>query len=113
MSSLETIAKGMFENYSKMRTNKVANWNYLNSERKIVWMKDVLLISDYYANILRNLRPVHSPGVKKFLTSFSLGYDQGIKVERSTLISMIDNFNTSLKNDLEDYLEYSKKEKSE
>lgn len=104
MKSLEQLAKELFIRFSLQETGIEARWEYLNKNRKAVWMKDVILVADH---VLLHLKDQVKPVIfnKNINTSFSMGYNAGLTEERVMFITLLDNYHNQLLAELKEFLE--------
>jgi hypothetical protein len=82
MNKLEQIAKQHFEAFTLKHNNGVeVSWYYLPKERRLAWMKDVL---DFYTDVINTLdkQIVFEKKIAPNNTSFAVGKEDGIRVER-------------------------------
>ena len=93
--NLEQLAKEMFERFALRETGRQASWHYLNRNRQIAWMLEVLEIADAVMLKIRdNIKPV--PILSPINTTFSVGFNAGIKQERAVLIQQFENIHLDL-----------------
>lgn len=104
MKNLETLAREVFDRFAKNSGSK-ADWNYLSEERKLAWMQDVLLISEYFLNDVKSqLKPI--PFNQKFSTVYETAYNEGLRSERVAFTTLVEDVHKKLLDEYEDF-EYS------
>jgi hypothetical protein len=105
MSDLYELAQDLFYEYSK-KENKVANWQYLNDERKLAWMEEVVVIWDkLLVDLQSQIRPANTSPQS---TSYAMGYNEAVKAERRDFLDLLDRANNKLKEQLEQFIEDSR-----
>lgn len=99
---LEQLARLAFNRYSLKEAGKILNWKYLSHDRKKEWMKDSLLISRHYCDILKKkIKPVGNKEGGE--TSWGQGYTQGLKFERTNLLIMLQDIHEDLEEEFEEF----------
>lgn len=107
MTELERLAKEHFERYCLLTTGKEGFWLYLNADRKLAWMKEVIVFSDYLASQMKGrIKPL--PPFKANDTVYMMGYQNGLQEERSATINLIQYIDQDLKSQLNKYIEQQK-----
>lgn len=104
MSDLEKLAKGLFEKYSQHISGKKADWRYLSKQRKLIWMKEVLVYTDYISTQLK-AKFKQPPKVRPNETSYAAGYNQGMAEERFATLNFIDYIDDNLHEQLQDFID--------
>lgn len=105
MKNLEGMAREIFNRYAE-RAGVRANWNYLSDSRKAVWMQDILLLSEYFTNELKNsIKPL--PGPTKTSTSYEAGFASGVYNERVYFTNLIEGIHDKL---TYDYISFENKQ---
>jgi hypothetical protein len=105
MSDLHQLAQDLFYEYSR-KENKVANWQYLNDERKLAWMTEVLVVWDKLVEDLKSqIRPANTTTQS---TTYAMGYNDAVIVERRDFLAILERTNSKLKTQLQDFIEDSR-----
>jgi len=102
MTQLEVLAKEMFVRYAERVAGHKASWDYLSKKRKLAWMEEVIIMSDYFVENFRNKikgKPVPSRGQ----SGFENGMNSGIMQERLDILSFIEHLDEKLKSNLEEF----------
>jgi len=100
MTTLEGFARTMFEKYSHKKYGHVASWGRLSKERKIEWMQDVLYLSEFFIDELKE-KFGKPPVFRETRTSFEMGHNKALHSSHMNVI----NFINGLKEELDDSLE--------
>lgn len=102
MTDIELMAKGLFERYGVEKEGKMPNWNYLNLNRKIVWMNEVLLYLDF---LLKQIETkINSIKIQNDIsTVYAIGFNNGAWNERVQTLKFLEYLRTDLKAQLEQY----------
>lgn len=99
MKTLEGMAQELFNRYAE-KSGVKADWRYLSESRKLVWMKDVLLISNYFLNNLKNeIKPI--PNNTKSSTVYESGFNDGVRSERTSFLTLVDQLHEKLVDEFE------------
>ena len=101
MTELEQLAKEAFDRFCVL-TGEKANWIYISEDRKIAWMKEVIFLSDFFSEKMRE-KFKRVPEINPQTGSFALGYNQGIAMERTATINFIEYVDNDLKEQLDQY----------
>lgn len=110
MKTLEGMARELFNRYAA-RVGVEANWNYLSDDRKLVWMKDVMLLADYFMeNLKLEMKPIPTNG--KSNTVYEAGFNDGVKSERTSFTVLIEELHGKLLDEYQDF-QYSVDESSD
>lgn len=104
MTTLETMAKSMFQKYALKTTGRSADWSRLSKKRKQEWLEEALLISDHVVQQLKAKygKPLQHP---KPQTSYEGGYYAGVSSERIKILNFFQDISDELKDDLEEFKE--------
>lgn len=106
MKSLEGMAMEIFNRYAA-KSGVKADWRYLSDERKLVWMQDILLLSQYYLeNLKAEMKPI--PTNQRSTTVYESGFNDGVRSERTSFTVLVDELHEKLLDEYRD-LEYSVK----
>lgn len=98
--NIEELAKKLFEYYGLQETGVKPDWKYLKKERQLAWINDVHLIADALLSQLKvKVKPSILPS-GTVPTSYIMGYNEGIKAERTNFIRVIEE----LEQDVEDQI---------
>ena len=108
MTTLEKLAKGMFERYSERTTGHKAHWDYLSKPRKADWLREVMIMMEYLVGNLKD-RLKAPPASKPNEAAYSVGYNQGKADERLEFMQFVEYLEKGLRDELEDYIHQSKK----
>ena len=101
MTQLEVLAKEMFERYAVRVAGHKSNWDYISDERKLAWMEEVLVMSDYFIeNFRANLNKKPTP--IRGNSGFENGHAAGVIKERQETLNFIQHLDEQLKKDLEE-----------
>jgi hypothetical protein len=104
VKTLEGMAREIFIRYAE-KSGVKADWNYLSDNRKLVWMKDILLLSEYFLTNLKNeIKPI--PSNKKSTTVYESGFNDGVRSERTSFLVLVDELHEKLLDEYEQ-LQYS------
>jgi len=104
MGELEQLAKSFFEIYSSNTTGVKARWELLNDHRKYMWMQEAqLAVELVLINLKEKVKPVQS--ISPMNTSYSVGYIEGIKTERTEFITLLHQIQEDLTEELEEFEE--------
>jgi len=107
MSDLEELTKKYFERYYLAKGVKDAKWNLLSKERKAVWMEEVLEVANFFVTQLKdNVKPVSSNPYGS--TSYTMGFNDGVRSERTIFIGLVDEIYKNLNKSLEQMEEETK-----
>jgi hypothetical protein len=107
MKKLELMTRELFTRFSLKETGKHAKWEYLNPQRKIEWMKDVLMISDYFMKELQaTIKPL--PTNQRSMTVYEAGYNAGSRNERLFFIQLVSEIQENLISELEEFIKNNK-----
>jgi hypothetical protein len=107
MRTLESMAAELFIKFSIKETGKAADWKYLSDARKLEWMKEVLIMANFFLNqTLNEIKPI--PNNKKTDTSYAAGFQDGVRSERTYFHTLLENRYQKLVDEYHD-LEYSLK----
>ena len=64
MKKLEHLARDLFIEYSLKVSRKPARWDYLRNDRKIEWVKEVVVMFDYvYKEIKNSISGIYDDGI--------------------------------------------------
>jgi hypothetical protein len=100
---LEKLAKSLYLNNSASLGNTEANWSFLTASKKVAWMKEALIISDFYTKeLLLTIKPPVEINTLK--SSYSLGYEVASKGVYKQIVESIKQTHQELEQELEDYL---------
>lgn len=103
MKTLEGMAREIFNRYAA-KSGVRADWIYLSDERKLVWMKDVLLLSEYFlTNLKLEMKPI--PSNERATTVYEGGFNDGVRSERTSFTVLVDELHERLLDEYE-HLEY-------
>lgn len=104
MTNLESLARGMYERYSYREFGYKASWERLNKARKIEWLKEALLLSEY---VIDELKEEYGKKLeeRKAHTSYQDGYNRGIMEERNRVINFINDLTENFNGDLTEFVE--------
>lgn len=106
MKTLEGMAREIFNRYAA-RSGVKADWNYLSTERKLVWMQDILLLSEYFLTELKGtIKPI--PSNLKSTTVYESGFNDGVRSERTSFTVLVEELHEKLLDEY-DNLKYSQK----
>jgi hypothetical protein len=106
MKTLDGMAREIFNRYAA-KSGVKANWNYLASERKLVWMKDIILLSNYFLeNLKAEIKPI--PSNQRSTTVYESGFNDGVRSERTSFIVLAESLHEKLLDEYEEF-EYSLK----
>ena len=101
MKTLQGLAREKFEEFAIRETGRTANWDYLSDERKLRWMKDIFKIASYLVHeIMKDFKPLRN---EKASTSFEAGYNEGVRSERASHITIISQIQQTLVDELCDF----------
>ena len=101
MKTLEGMAMEIFNRYAA-KSGVKADWKYLSDERKLVWMKDILLLSEYFLNNLKNeIKPI--PTNSRSNTVYESGFHDGVRSERTSFLVLTDNLHKKLLDEYEEF----------
>lgn len=85
---LEKLAMELFDRFTLEETGKVGKWQYLNDERKLEWMAQVLFMAKHFElRIKKELKPVPTTNGH---TSYEMGFQLGVASERAYLNNLIE-----------------------
>lgn len=102
MKKLEGMAAELFLKFSIQETGKAANWVYLSKERKIEWMKDVLVMANHF---LETLQSEFKPwGKIQGQTVYEAALIEGARAERISNQQTIEQIYKDLNDELEEFL---------
>jgi hypothetical protein len=102
MKRLEGMALELFNKFSVRETGKQGNWQYLSNERKLEWMKEVLIMAKYFhSEVLATVKPL--PNNQKIETVYASGYSDGVRTERTYLVSLFEDQLQKLLDEYEDF----------
>ena len=101
-NKLERLAAEIFGRYSMATDGRRASWEHLPKERKLAWMAEVIF---YVENISDQLKDRFSrpPKFDPASTSYALGYNQGIALERAEIFKFIEELDEGLKKEFTEY----------
>lgn len=90
MKTIEGMALELFNKFSLRETGKIGSWAHLSNYRKLDWMKEILIMAEYYhGEVLKNIKPI--PATSKNETSYGAGYNDGIRAEREYATSLFED----------------------
>ncbi len=100
--NLEKLAAETFRRYSLKNTGKESRWDYLDKRRQLEWMKEVMIIVDYFYQKMNEILPdeEYKDTTK---TSYMKGYVEGINGERRYLSNVLKDIYDEMTNELEDF----------
>jgi hypothetical protein len=108
MKTLEGMALELFNKFSVKETGKVGNWQYLSDQRKLEWMKEVLIMAKYFhGEVLKTIKPM--PNNPRIETVYASGYADGSRSERIYMVTLIEDQLQKLVDEFEDF-QYSLKD---
>ena len=108
MKTLEGMALELFNKFSVKETGKVGNWQYLSDGRKLEWMKEVLIMANYfYKEVLLSIKPLATN--QKIETVYASGYLDGQRFQQVYMINLFEDQFQKLVDEYEDF-KYSVKE---
>lgn len=92
---LEQIAKDMFVEYAYKETGKRVNWEYLSTDRKLAWMKEVV---DIYSMVIDQIEPMLELKVSKLghSTTYERAFLQGESFENFRCTSLINSLKSEI-----------------
>lgn len=106
MKTLEGMAMEIFARYAN-KSGVKADWRYLSDERKLVWMQDILLLSEYFLdNLKAEMKPI--PSNQRSNTVYESGFNDGVRSERTSFAVLVDELHERLLDEYQE-LEYSVK----
>ncbi len=107
MKTLEGMAREIFNRYAA-KSGVKANWDYISAERKLVWMKDIILLSNYFLeNLKAEMKPIPANNLKPN-TVYESGFNDGVRSERTSFAVLVDTIHETLLDKYEEF-EYSLK----
>lgn len=107
MSDLEQLTKKYFERYYLAKGVKDAKWHLLSKQRKAIWMEEVLEVANFFVSQLKEqVKPVVANPYGS--TSYTMGYNDGVRLERVQFIGLVDTIYENLNNNLQDIQEEEK-----
>lgn len=102
MTQLEVLAKEMFERYAIRVAGHRSGWDYLNKERKMAWMHEVIIMLDHLnENFRANINKKSPP--TRGQSGFENGLCAGILQERQDMLNLVQRLDENLKKDLETF----------
>jgi hypothetical protein len=108
MKTLEGMALELFSKFSVKETGVIANWQYLSNSRKLEWMKEVLIMANYfYKEVLASVKPLSNN--QKVETVYASGYADGARYQQIYMVGLFEEQFQKLLDEYEDF-EYSIKE---
>ena len=107
MNTLEKLAKGLFERYSKRTTGQQATWSFLSPLRQAAWMNEALIVVKHVVFELK-IRFKDIPEPKPNQTSFAQGFNQGVASERLSILEFLSYIIDDLDEELDDFAEEHK-----
>jgi hypothetical protein len=108
MKTLEGMALELFNKFSVKETGRVGNWQYLSDKRKLEWMKEVLIMANYFhGEVLKSVKPL--PNNQRIETVYASGHADGARSERIYLITMFEDQLQKLVDEFQDF-QYSIKD---
>lgn len=102
MNQLEVLARQMFERYAERTVGHRSRWDYLSKERKLAWMQEVLVLTDFFIeNLYSKINKLPTPSQGQ--SGFENGMASGILQERREMKNFIHFLDSELKKDLESF----------
>jgi hypothetical protein len=103
MKTLEGMGLELFNKFCLKETGKVGSWSHLSDDRKLEWMKEALIMANYfYKEVLANIKPL--PTNQKIETVYASGYADG---QRQQHIYMLELFENQYQKLLDEYSNFS------
>lgn len=99
---LERLAAEMFDKYSMATQNRRASWEHLSKERKLAWMAEALFFIEHIAGQMK-ARFSKPPRLDPASTSYALGFNQGVALERSEVFKFLEHLDEGLKEEFESF----------
>jgi len=105
MTTIEELAKTMFEHYAYRETGTKLRWKHISKERQEAWMDEAMFIVRYMMEHLKTkVKPIND--LSPTNTSYAMGYNEGVKSERLKFIDLLIELHKDL---LEQYTEFKSK----
>lgn len=105
MSTLEELAKEMFEHYAFNETGTRLRWQHLSKERQEAWMDEAMFVVRFMMEELKDkVKPILNLAPTN--TSYAMGYNQGIRDERLKFVDLVIDMHKQL---LTEYKEFKSK----
>lgn len=102
MNELEVLARELFYRYAASR-EAPAYWERLPLDRKVAWMKEVLVGTQVVtAHLKSKIKAVAELGIGA--ASYERGFNHGIKTERFALKNYLDEIEKNFNRQLEDFI---------
>jgi hypothetical protein len=99
MSTLEKLTKEYFKYYVARKSSNNYDWNLLNQKRKLEWMKEVMLIANFFLAEMQDKLKIVNNNTPQTSTSYGTGFVEGVKTERTALIGFICDLYKELQED--------------
>jgi hypothetical protein len=104
MKTLEGMAHELFQKFALKETGKHASWAHLNDNRKLEWMKEVMVMANYFIKEFKTqIKPLTLASPNRPATSYESGIHQGQISERSNFYRIIETTHEALLNELEEF----------
>lgn len=108
MKTLDGMARDLFNKFSMRETGKLGDWSYLSAERRLEWMKEVLIMAKYFLDeIHTQIKPL--PNNQQSTTAYELGYNNGVRSERAAFITLVEDKLQKLVDEFKDFEHTTKK----
>lgn len=104
MRTLEGMAHDLFLKFALKETGRPANWAYLSDNRKLEWMKEVMIMANHFLlEFKKQIKPLPLPTANRPQTSYESGFYQGQVSERSNFHRILEETHQELINELADF----------
>jgi hypothetical protein len=102
MNQLEVLARQMFERYATRVAGHRSSWDYLSKERKLAWMEEVLIMTDFFVENLQS-KMNNNPLPNRGQSGYENGLAAGAAQERQMMKDFIHFLDSKFKKDLEEF----------